>query len=198
MRNMVKVQGTMLWQSCSSICVHIACNSKYFVRATAVCTKSKKYQFGTQRLYFCKLPHMSSLFLSTSFLPPPHFYSPPPQPVTNYLWGWQPSLAPPTALRPTQSSPSATRWACPTFRPNGSTRCQITGTRTTSASTQTSPPWARPYWTWSISSSGGLSLLSTTTAQVQVQLSQLYSCLWWCCMWPVQYQCTLEVGKDLF
>lgn len=88
------------------------------------------------------------------------------QPVTSSLWGWQPSLDPLIALLQTQSNPFAMLLGCHTSRPNGNTRYQTTGTFSTSASTQTSPPSAGPSQIWSTFLSGRPSPWFMTTAQV--------------------------------
>lgn len=89
--------------------------------------------------------------------------------MTNFLWGWRPSLVPLTVPRPMRSSPFAMPWGCHTSRPSGSTRYRTTETSSTSASIQTSPPSAGPSWTWSTSSSGRRSLWFMTTALVRSQ-----------------------------
>lgn len=127
------------------------------------CSNKPKHYPNEPKHYSNEPKHVSNKHLSFCLFPP--------QPVTSSPWEWQPSLAPPTARRPTQSSPFVMPWGCPTSRPSGSTRCRTTGTRTMSASTQTSSPSAGPSWNWSTSSNGGRSLWSMTTAQVQVQIS---------------------------
>ncbi len=117
------------------------------------------------------------------------------QHVISFPLEWQPFLAPHTARRPTQSNPSAMLWECPTSRPSGSIKYQTTGTRTMSACTPTSPPSAEPSSTWCTSSSGGQSLWSMTTAQVQVQLVSVLIFQWclrfawwvWQCLRPAAF-----------
>lgn len=123
-----------------------------------------------------------SIKLTCFFFPP----LPCSQHATSFPSGSQPFLAPRTARRPTRSSPSATLWGSPTSRPSGSTRCPTTGTRTTSASTPTSPLSAEPSWTWCTSSSGERSLWCMTTAQVQVQSVSVF--LVWRRSCPASYE----------
>lgn len=113
--------------------------------------------------------------------------------MTSFPSGWRPFLAPHTARRLMQSSPSAMLWECPTSRPSGSTKCQTTGTRTMSACTRTSPPSAEPSSTWCTSSSGERSPWSMTTAQVQVQLVSvsIFQCVSVCvCLFHVMMNMT--------
>lgn len=124
------------------------------------------------------------------------FWVPPYQHVISFRSGWRPFLAPHTAHPPMQSSLSAMLWECPMSRPNGSIKCQTTGTHTMSACTPTSPPSVEPSSTWCTSSSGERSLWCTTTAQVQVQLVSVFiflllfcvACVWQFCCTPQNVQ----------